>query len=388
MAKRIKQNKSQVLIASVVINFILGSIYAWSEYKVLLMKQFGWERDLTKHPFTLMIIFFVIATLIGGRIQNKYKPRIVCIIGSLLFGLGFILTGINQDYHFILISYGIIVGTGMGLCFSTTIPTTMKWFDYKKTGIVIGLIVSGLGLAPLYMDLVTKGLIAFFDFKQSLFVLGLVSMFLVWTLSIFIVNPTEKIKEADSKKTGSILKSRYFYNLWSIMFLSTFASLLVIGCLGRVAYSQIPWKAGFYLVVIISIASFFGRILGGYIFDRLKFKKTFILIVSIQLINIILFWSYKSISLFIIGSSVSAFIYGTFFTLMPSILIKQFGRLNFGLNYGFLLTGWGTAVILNSIIIKKLVVHVGTLNIPHILAILFLGICLYMTKNIRTQTEV
>jgi len=383
-----------VILNVTVINFILGSVYAWSEVKVHMIQLYGWSMGSLKPPFTVMIVMFVTATLIGGRIQQKIKPDLISISGAILFGTGFILTGLFPGFNTVVISFGIITGIGMGLCFSITIPSALRNLNNKNTGLVIGLVVSGIGLAPLYMDLLTNLLLEIFSVKYTFVVFGAFNMVSIILLSVHLRIAGNKNLEYDSKikhsekktidiKWISLIRNRYFQVLWIIQLLVTFASLLVIGCLGSVAKVQISWKAGFVLVIIVSISNFFGRILTGILSDYINYRKLLFTVILLQVLNIILFWSYSNILLMVMGIAITGLTFGCFFTIFPIAILKNFGKVNFGFHFGILMTAWGAAVIFNSFLFRRFVIPVGTLNIPHLIALLYLFISLYMLRYLK-----
>src|SRR5512140_1518531 len=88
-----------------------------------------------------------------------------------------------------LISFGLIGGIGIGLGYSATTPPSIKWFSPARKGLITGLVVSGVGLAAVYMSPLTDYLIRTTSIQQTFLVLGVATIVLVCVLSQFLTNP-------------------------------------------------------------------------------------------------------------------------------------------------------------------------------------------------------
>ena len=101
----------------------------------------------------IAIAFFAAMMVPAGRLQDKFGPRIVATIGALLTGLGLVVTGFASPGNILpaLIGFGMMAGTGIGLGYATATPAAVKWFPPEKKGLITGIVVSGFGLASVYI---------------------------------------------------------------------------------------------------------------------------------------------------------------------------------------------------------------------------------------------
>ena len=78
---------------------VLGSttcgllLYAWSVFIKPLSAEFGWTRAEIAMAFGICALVFGLTTFIAGKLSDRYGPRIVVLIGSLILGVGFVLSG-------------------------------------------------------------------------------------------------------------------------------------------------------------------------------------------------------------------------------------------------------------------------------------------------------
>lgn len=95
--------------------------------------------------FTIAVVFFALAMIPAGRLQNRYGPRVIGMIGAGLLGVAFLLTALftkDLGVPYVYLTYGVLGGIGMGFGYVTPIAACAKWFPDKR-GLVTGLAVAG-----------------------------------------------------------------------------------------------------------------------------------------------------------------------------------------------------------------------------------------------------
>ena len=159
-----------VVIAAISINLILGVLYAWSVMGKALVLQWHWKAAQASLPFTISTASFALMMIFAGRWQDKIGPRYVAMLGGIILGLGLIASSFAKTPEMMLITFGLIGGMGIGLGYSATTPPSIKWFPPAKKGLITGLVVSGVGLAAVYIAPLTQYLLQVTSFRTpSLF---------------------------------------------------------------------------------------------------------------------------------------------------------------------------------------------------------------------------
>jgi MFS family permease len=128
------------------INLCLGSVYAFSVFKPqieIFYKVGGLQSNL---PFMIFLAFFAITMFFGGKLIEKLGPRTVGIIGSVIVAAGWMLCYLTQGGNImaLVLTYGVIAGSGVGLAYGGPIAVAARWFPDKK-GLAVGLTVAGFG---------------------------------------------------------------------------------------------------------------------------------------------------------------------------------------------------------------------------------------------------
>src|SRR6266487_7122078 len=86
-------NRWLIAVAGVVMQVALGSVYAWSVFRIPLTKSYGWTVSQVTLAFELAIFMLGFAAFAGGLWMQRSGPRRVATVGGLCYGLGLVLAG-------------------------------------------------------------------------------------------------------------------------------------------------------------------------------------------------------------------------------------------------------------------------------------------------------
>jgi OFA family oxalate/formate antiporter-like MFS transporter len=141
-----------VLVGALIVQVVLGTVYAFSVFVKPLEMEFAWSRTTTQWAFSIALLTFAIVMIPAGRLQDRIGPRKVATIGGVLLGLSFLLGSVlvaESRPWALYLTYGVLGGAGIGFTYVCPIAAAMKWFPDKK-GLVTGLSVAGFGAGALF----------------------------------------------------------------------------------------------------------------------------------------------------------------------------------------------------------------------------------------------
>src|SRR4030042_3167349 len=144
------------LVASgLVINLLLGSVYAWSVFVEPLTDYFrgGLGQVVTANdilmPFSVVLAVFAITMAFTGEIIDRFGPRDVTILGGVLTGLGWFLASFAPSVQVLTTIFGLIGGMGVGIAYSVLVAVAAHWFPDRR-GLAVGLMVLGVGFSAFF----------------------------------------------------------------------------------------------------------------------------------------------------------------------------------------------------------------------------------------------
>ena len=152
--------KYVVLTASVVMQLCLGGTYAWSAFVPALMDRYGLSSAQTQTIFGCTIAAMSLSMVVSGRLQERHGPRLVAVIGALLYAGGYLLASASAgQYTLLLLGIGLLAGTGIGFAYVCPLATCIKWFPERK-GLITGVAVAGYGAGAIVLSALAEVLFA------------------------------------------------------------------------------------------------------------------------------------------------------------------------------------------------------------------------------------
>lgn len=361
MAQQRVRNRWWTAVGALVVQLVLGVIYAWSVFLIPISQQFGWERGQVAWAYSLNILTFGLVMAYAGRLQDRIGPRNVCMIGGVLMGLGFIMARFTTSLWWLYLSYGVIAGAGIAMSYVTPIATLVKWFPDMR-GLMTGVAVAGFGFSTLILGPVAARLVEAVGVQATFLYLGVAFFIIVVAGAQLLVNPPPGYKpegwtppaavktaagaEAQVEyTTGEIVRMPQGWMLWVAFLCHAAAGLMVIGYLSPFAQQRgMTAAAAAGLVGYGAIFNGLGRIVAGWVSDRVGRRNAMVMFFGATTILMFItpFSAGTTIGL-LLAVAVIYGAYGSNFSLFPSQTADFFGTKNVGANYGLIFTSWGFA---------------------------------------------
>ncbi|MBN2229718.1 MAG: OFA family MFS transporter [Candidatus Thorarchaeota archaeon] len=430
-------NRYLVVLGAIIVQLCLGSIYAWSFFqsalnginpitKVQDVGLYLWPSLYSQLPFAAGLASFALFMIIAGRWQDRVGPRKVATVGGILLGLGYILAYLidiivvtdglvstTDDAFigmlFLILTYGIIAGAGIGFAYVCPIAALVKWFPDKK-GTITGIAVAGFGAGALVFGYVEQYLLELYNVPtvanigMPMLILGIVYLVFVVLGAQVLTNPpqgwlpdgfTPAPSTADGKGQdilpGEMIRTSTFWLLWLMFVFAATAGLMTLGNV-KTAASAIDATADAVIVVgVMSLLNAAGRIVWGAVSDKLGREKTMVLMFLILAIGMFTFAYMSTISISwyaVMGiASLIGFCFGGNFALFPSATADFFGSKNVGKNYGVMFTAYGIAGITGALVAGPIVDTTGSYFMAFIITGVLAIIAVLFTLVLRSRRK-
>ena len=382
------RQKYLVIGAALVVQLCLGSIYAWSVFKTALKAPPYSISDVDASlPFSIGLLSFAIVMIVAGRLQDQMGPKKIATIGGILLGAGYILGGLPEFLGifaannplltiWLVLTYGIIGGAGIGFAYVCPIAALVKWFPDIK-GLITGIAVAGFGAGALIFAQVERVLINIGTEPNvgfAFIILGVLYFIAVAGSAQFLQNPPEGYSRKAAVSVSSatkpsveyewqdMIKTPQFVLLWLMFVLAASAGLMTIGNVSPFVQAQntaIDAITAANIVGILSIFNALGRIVWGATSDRLGRTITMATMFGILGVTMILFGMQTDVLMLTIGAAIIGFCFGGNFALFPSSTADFFGTKNVGRNYGMVFTAYGIAGVFGPILAGTIVDQTG-----------------------------
>ena len=334
----------------------LGSFYSWSVFREPLSSLYGANITEVNVAFFLASFVFTIAAFAGGLLMRRVGPRAVGVAGGVLYGLGVFLSSFAGESLYVLyVTYGLVVGIGLGLGYIAPIAALPRWFP-DRPGLAYGLAVCGFGAgSALNVPVATALISSTGDPLRAFGVLGLAYIVLIGGAATLVRDPPEEQstpeKGLDAAQPAwdfrGALGTWQWYALWVIFFLNVSAGLAIISDAKAMAASIGGASATLAsaFVVMVAVADSTGRLFWPALSDRVGQSAVFLAMFLLQAAAFALLplFGAGSFGLFCALCFVVLTCYGGGFGTMPAFVNAYYGSGDVGTIYASIITASGVA---------------------------------------------
>lgn len=289
-ANQVDHNWSIVAAGALMTCVAIGVIFSLAVFLEPMSASTGWSRAGISSALTLAFLSMGVAGFGWGALTDRYGPRLVVLIGTVLLGLSTVLASRAGTLLEFQLFFGVMMGVAAGSFFAPVIATTASWFDRHRS-LAVSLVSAGMGVAPMTIAPLAAWLVTHYDWRTAQLVIGIGAWVLLLP-AVWFIRPapgTAAQPAADGGAQtagipiGQALRSRAFIVLGATFFACCAAHAgpifhtvsYAIGC-------GLPTFAAVTIYSMEGVAGLGGRLVFGVLADRLGAKKVLIAGLVIQ----------------------------------------------------------------------------------------------------------
>jgi MFS family permease len=351
---------------------------------------------------TGMAVVFTVANGIGpvtmisgGSVNDRFGPGHVIRIGAVLFGGGMALCGFAKSKEMLTAAYGLGVGLGNGMIYGCTVANSVKFFPDRR-GFAGGLATAFYGIGSIVMPPVAAALMAKFGVTSTFKILGCAIPVLVFAASFLVKrcppdfvpegwNPPAKTvtDAARDKNWKEMIRDPMFCVMLLLLLCGAFSGLMVISQASPVARRMVgmsPVSAA-AAVSVLALFNTAGRVLAGFLSDRLGYIKTIAAVFIVSIIGLarLFFCAEGTVPQFYTGLICVGLAFGSVMGMFPGFTAEQFGSKNNSVNYGIMFIGFASAGYFGPTLMSVIYSTTGTYQRSFIAAACFSALGLALT---------
>ena len=371
---RLRDNRWLILFFSVVSMVAVANFqYGWTLFVPPLQKHLGVDQATIQVTFTVFVLLETWLVPFEGWLVDRFGPRLLVMLGGVLAGLGWVLSGHAGTVTALYLSYAL-AGIGAGVVYGTAIGSALKWFPDHR-GLAAGLTAAGFGAGSAFTVVPIANLIKTAGFQTAFIQWGIIQGAVVVIAALFLRAPPQGWLPGDWKAVdaGSDVKKRQtavefssfamaatpqFWLMYLMMTLVATGGLMAVAQLNPMAIdfgvAQVPVRFLFITLPAIQFALSADRLVNGvcrpfwgWVSDHIGRERTMAVAFGLEAIAIFALINLAGHPVaFVVFSAFTFFGWGEIFSLFPALTGDFFGRKHATANYGFLYTAKGTASVL------------------------------------------
>ncbi|UFJ39408.1 MFS transporter [Brevibacillus humidisoli] len=356
-------------------------------------EEFSVDRGMISLISMVSFIVYGISQPIMGKLIDRFGVRLILSASTLLIGVSILATYLVTSPWQLLILYGVLASIGVGGAsnVAATVAVT-NWFHAKR-GLAFGIMEAGVGGGQMILVPASLFLIAWFGWKYTVIVLGLMLVVLVLPILLLLRNhPEEKglqplggysSEETDNNDSkdqqhslpvGALLWNR---NFWFLLLPFFICGVTTTGLMDThlIPYSH---DHGFSTEVtgaaVSTLAAFniVGILLSGVLADRWSCRKILCFLYAVRALSIVILL-YSHDPMWLLGFAI---LFGLvdFATVAPTQMLATtyFQRYSIGMMMGWLFLSHQLGSALGAYIPGVLYNYTNSYNLSFYASILLL----------------
>ncbi len=376
-------------IPALLLHCSIGTVYCWSVFSQEIADYIGFSKGATEWAFSFAIFFLGMSAAFLGNVVEKDIHK-SSLIATICFTAGMLLTGFfiyygGKHQHSILalvgiyLSYGFIMGIGLGTGYLSPVKTLMLWFQDKK-GLATGLAVAGFGAAKAIASPIMTNILEKYEDGSGVYkmfwILGCVYFVMMYVGHLLLKKPDGWHEPTGDEKKPTIMEVlrtkpiTNYIGIWVMFYINITCGLALISqekaivkCIGLAS------SVG----IISSISAIFnagGRLGFSAWADMLKDRNTIyklIFILSIAFTGLVILT--RGIEngtgnallialvlglIFVVNAG-----YGGGFSNVPTLLSDHYGMGSISAIHGITLSAWAFAGLTGNQMATAIVNHSG-----------------------------
>jgi MFS family permease len=350
-----------------------GVWYSFSVFILAIIDEFGWSRAAASSIFSTFIFSQALMNLATGHLQDRYGPRVVIPMGTVVLAAALALTSRSQNLWHFTIAYGILAGAGVSLIgFASHSAFMPKWFE-RKRGLALGITMSGIGFGMLFLIPLVERWISTFGWRTAYLFLAALILLLLGPLNLLLARrspqalnlqpdgdageeegpqPTPAMRltvvdtawAAESWTLQKALRTRRFWFLFLAFFCLAFADQgTLLHAISVMVNNGLARETAAYYFGILGLAGSAGKIVMGYLSDVYGRERTGTLGVALAAAGIYCLMHAGGAPgiLPLLFALFFGLGYGAVAPLLPSLCADIFLGNSFGLIFAFIAIGGG-----------------------------------------------
>ena len=321
---------------------IIGLLFSYGLFFKALETEFGWSRTLLSSGTSIAFLVMGSLAFFGGRLNDRYGPRVVLTVAGTLCGLGYaLLSQVTQPWQLFAI-FGLFIGVGMSSHDVVTLSTIARWFQQRR-GIMTGVVKVGTAAGQIAVPPIAAILIAVYDWRLALIILGVTAIALLLAAASLMQSPPAVAgsgngAHASGYRFQEARRTRTLWMICAIQFLF-FPTLTTIP-LHIVVHGMDLGMSATQAAVLLSVmgaASVAGRLSIGTLADRIGGRRALIVCFVPIIASLLAFLFIAAPGVLFAAVAVYGFSHGGFFTIMSPTVAEYFGLRAHGAIFGLVL---------------------------------------------------
>jgi OFA family oxalate/formate antiporter-like MFS transporter len=335
---------TQILIASMLVTFVLGSVHAFSVFLAPLEMLLGLARSQISLIYSFALVAITLSVTVGYRIYASLPAWWLIAITGAVAALGLLLAAAAVNWWMLFAGYSLAFGISNGIGYGFCLQLVGRAMPAGK-GFAMGAVTAAYAVGSIAFAQIIAWRIAA-DSVAAAFVAIAVTLVVLVIVAAFMLRRAEaSYGESAPAAHGNVdrLDRRRLLQFWFAYLTSVFAGLMAIGHAAGIAQSR---GAGVELAtataMTVGIGSALGGFIAGWLVDRWPLSRFLVALPLLSAVALLAISVTTNAHATLLLLGIVGFAYGSIIAIYP-VAISNVFLLQGPQAYGRVFIAWGFA---------------------------------------------
>jgi MFS family permease len=323
---------------------VYGLQFSFGEFRLAATEAEGWSQTSLSAIFAVYIGLYSGLSAVSGWATDRWGPRSTVATGSFLLCGGYALMASADSLVMVVLALAVVAPIGMSCSWVPVNATAVRWF-VRRRGIASAVVTAGGSLGNIVGPPVAAALIVTAGWRTALAIMAGAGLVLLLIAAALLARSPESVglhpdgdpnppvfegagvdrsaSEASRSSTFWIMLSLYSLTFVVVFVPFVHGTAFAVGLgVSRIAAATV--------ISSIGIGGLTGRLLVGWVSDRIDRRRAVVLALALEVAAYIGLATAQGLGTLYPAAVAFGFGYGGSVAVFPALVADYFGRLHAG----------------------------------------------------------
>ena len=350
---------TQILIASMLVTLVLGSVHSFSVFLTPLELQLGLPRSQISLIYSFALVSITLSVTLGYRIYASLPAWWLIVITGTVAGLGLLLAAAAVNWWMLFAGYSLAFGISNGIGYGFSLQLVGRAMPVGK-GFAMGAVTAAYALGSIVFAKIIAWRIeadsvaaAFVAVAFTLAVLVIVAAFMLFRAEACYGESIATVRSNDDRHDVR-LDRRRLLQFWFAYLTSVFAGLMAIGHAAGIAQSRgADVELATATAMAVGIGSALGGFIAGWLVDRWPLTRFLVALPLLSAVTLLAIAVITNAHATLLLLGLVGFAYGSIIAIYPvaisNVFLQQgpqaYGRVFIAWGFAGLVAPWSAGIL-------------------------------------------
>jgi MFS family permease len=327
---------------------VLFTVYAlqfsFGEFRLAATADEGWSQSSLTLIFAVYVFGYSALSIVSGMATDRFGPRLTIGVGSILLIVGYLLWSRAESLAMVALALAVIAPIGMSCSWVPVNATAVRWF-VRRRGLAGAVTTAGGSVGNIAGPPMAAALIAAYDWRTAMMIMagsGLVILLVAASVMVSKpeavglypdgdLHPPNDVEDSGGMTPSEATRTAEFW-LMLVLYAVTFTVVFVPFVHGSAFAVGLGLSSLTAAAVIssIGVGGLVGRILVGWLSDRIDRRRAVALALALQVAAFVGFALAQGPAVLYPAAVAFGFGFGGAVAVFPALVADYFGRTHAG----------------------------------------------------------